>query len=98
MSAYMIVTIAIADRQRFLVEYGKPTAELIEKFGGSYLVRAPNCVSYEGGRVDGLSVVVSKWPSKAALDAFWESPEYGPLKAIRQSMSQADIQVVEVPD
>ena len=97
MPAYMIVTVAIHDRARFIEDYGKPTGALIEQYGGSYVVRGPGCHSYEGGRPDGMSAVVSVWPSKAAIDAFWDSPEYQPLKAIRQAISDADIQVVELP-
>ena len=96
MPAYMIVTVSVHDRARFIEEYGKPTAALIEKYGGSYLLRGPGCVSYEGGRPDGMSAVVSVWPNKAAIDAFWNSTEYQPLKAIRQALSSADVQVVEV--
>lgn len=96
MPAYMIITVAIHDRARFIEEYGKPTGALIEKFGGKYLVRSPGCVSYEGGRPDGMSAVVSVWPDKAAIDTFWNCPEYQPLKAIRKTFSDADIQVVEV--
>lgn len=96
MPAYMIVTVAIRDRTRFIEEYGKPTAALIAQFGGSYVVRGPGCISYEGGRPDRMSAVVSVWPDKAAIDAFWNSPEYQPLKAIRQAISDADVQVVEV--
>jgi uncharacterized protein (DUF1330 family) len=97
MPALMIITVAIHDRARFIEEYGKPTAALIEKHGGQYLLRAPGCKSYEGNRPDGLSVVVSQWPDKAAIDGFWNSAEYQPLKAIRQTFSDADVQVVEVP-
>ena len=95
MPAYMIVTVAVHDRARFIEEYGKPTAALIERFGGSYLVRGPGCTSYEGGRPDNMSAVVSVWPNRAAIDAFWNCPEYQPLKAVRQSISNADVQVVE---
>lgn len=97
MPAYMIVTVSVHDRARFIEEYGKPTGELIAKYGGTYLVRAPGCVSYEGGRPNGMSTVVSVWPNKAAIDAFWNSPEYQPLKAVRQTLADADVQVVEVP-
>jgi uncharacterized protein (DUF1330 family) len=96
MPAYMIVTVAVHDRARFIEDYGKPTAALITQYGGSYVVRGPGCVSYEGGRPNGLSVVVSVWPDKAAIDAFWNSPEYQALKATRQSLADADVQVVEL--
>jgi uncharacterized protein (DUF1330 family) len=94
--AYMIVTVSIQDRARFIAEYAIPTAALIERFGGQYVLRGPGCVSYEGDRPDGLSAVVSQWPDKAALDAFWNCPDYQPLKVIRQELSKADIQVLEI--
>ena len=97
MPAYMIVTVRVHDRARFLQEYGQPTAALLAEYGAHYLVRGPGCVSYEGGRPDGLSVVVSQWPDKATIDRFWNSPAYESLKAVRQSLADADVQVVEVP-
>jgi uncharacterized protein (DUF1330 family) len=97
MPAYMIITVAIHDRSRFIEEYGKPVAPLIEKYGGKYVVRGPGCTSYEGGRPNGMSAVVSVWPDKAAIDAFWNSPEYQPYKVARQAWADADVQVVEVP-
>ena len=95
MPAYMIVTVRVHDRERFLEVYGKPTAALVAQFGGKYILRGPGCESFEGPRASGLSVVVSEWPNKAAIEAFWNSPEYQPLKAARQAISDADVQVVE---
>ncbi|GBF56587.1 hypothetical protein PbB2_00244 [Candidatus Phycosocius bacilliformis] len=97
MPAYMIVTVRVHDRERFLEVYGKPTAALIQRYGGRYLVRGPGCESYEGPRASGLAAVVSEWPSKAAIEAFWNSPDYQVLKAARQGLAEADVQVLEVP-
>jgi uncharacterized protein (DUF1330 family) len=97
MAAYMIVFARVKDRARFLEEYGKPTAALIGKFGGRYVVRAPGAQAIEGGYGDGASVVVSEWPDRAALERFWNSPEYAPLKAVRQPLADVDIVVVEQP-
>jgi uncharacterized protein (DUF1330 family) len=97
MPAFMIVTVKVHDRQRFLSDYGAPTADLMERFGGKYVVRAPGAVSLEGGFGEGHSVVVSQWPDRASLDRFWNSPEYRALKAIRQPLADANILVVEQP-
>jgi len=39
MATYMIVTAKIEDREAFIQGYGKTTAQLVEKFGGRYVLR-----------------------------------------------------------
>lgn len=97
MAAYMIVFARVKDRQRFVTEYAAPTAALIEGFGGEYVVRAPGVESLEGGLFDGASAVISKWPDKAAIRRFWDSPEYQVLKAARQPLAEAHVMIVEEP-
>lgn len=97
MAAYMIVFAQVKDRQRFVADYAAPTAALIAKHGGEYVLRAPGVESLEGGLFAGASTVISRWPDKAAIRRFWESPEYEALKAARQSLAEAHVMIVEEP-
>lgn len=97
MAAYMIVFARVKDRQRFLTEYAAPTAALIARQGGEYVVRAPGVESLEGGLFDGASAVISKWPDKTAIRRFWNSPEYEKLKSARQALAEAHVMIVEDP-
>ena len=95
MSAYMIVFAKIHDRDRFINEYGIPTAKLIGEFGGDYVLRGPGVEALEGGLFDGTSAVISKWPSKDAIKAFWNSDAYEKLKEARQPLADAHVMIVE---
>ncbi len=97
MAAYMVVFAKIHDREKFLNEYGKPNSALIGKFGGEYVTRTPKVSVLEGEFDDGVSAVISKWPNRAAIEAFWSSPEYAPLKAARQPLADCKVMIVEDP-
>lgn len=97
MPAYMVVTASVRDRDRFIAEYGRPAAELIARFGGRYLVRAPGAELLEGDRGDGASMVISEWPSKQAARAFWDSPEYQELKKRRDGLADVQVLLIEAP-
>jgi uncharacterized protein (DUF1330 family) len=94
MPAWMIITAKVHDRAAFLERYGKPAGDLVARMGGRYLVRAPGAETLEGPDRDGVSVVVSEWPDRAAVHAFWNSPEYQPLKAARADLADCEVIVV----
>ena len=91
MTAWMIVSAKIHDREKFVTGYGALAAKLVEQFGGRYIVRAPGAQVLEGEGADGTSVVVSEWPDKAAALAFWNSPEYAEAKKLREGLADCSI-------
>jgi uncharacterized protein (DUF1330 family) len=96
MTAWMIITARIHDREAFMTGYGPAAAALVERFGGRYVVRAPGAALLEGEGMDGASVVVSEWPNRAAAEAFWTSADYAEVRKLRDGL--ADVQVMLVGD
>lgn len=95
MPAYMIVMARIKDRAAFLSGYAPAAAELVEQFGGRYLVRAQGAEILEGGLEPGASVVISAWPDKATIKKFWHSPEYAKVSALREGIADVDVLIVD---
>lgn len=94
MTAWLVITAHVHDRDAFLAGYGPAAARLVEAFGGRYVIRAPGGICLEGTRANGASVVVSEWPSRAAALAFWHSPQYAEVRKLRDGL--ADVEVVLV--
>lgn len=94
MAAYLVITAQIRDRQRFLAGYGAAAAELTARFGGEYLLRAPGAEVLEGAHPGG-SLVISKWPDRAAALAFWNSPEYAEARQLRDGIADCQVLLIE---
>lgn len=97
MPAYMIVTAKIADRDAFIAGYGKAAAELVTRFGGRYVLRAPGAEVLEGDFGEGGSMVISEWPDKATAMAFWTSPNYAEVKTLREGIADCQVLLIEAP-
>lgn len=102
MRAYMIILATISDRDKFISGYSKATAPLVAKFGGRYIARAPGGTLLEGCAAqnnwgDGASLAISEWPDRAAIEAFWNSPEYEEAKKLRDGISDVQVIVIDAP-
>lgn len=93
----MIVVAKIADREAFIAGYGAAAAELVARYGGRYVLRAPGAELLEGSFGDGASMVISEWPDKAAAKAFWNSSDYAEAKKLRERVAECQVLLIEAP-
>ena len=82
MAAYWIGQHAISNATRF-EEYLRQVIPMIERHGGRYLTRAGAHEVLEGDWRPNRVVIVA-FPDMAALKAWYGSPEYQPLIALRK--------------
>lgn len=94
---YMIVIAELTDRQRFLDGYAREVPALVERCGGRYIVRGAGGQFLEGGWCEAPSALVSRWPSRAAALAFWNSPEYARLKGLREGTGRFQVLLIDSP-
>ena len=91
MTAFMIVQTAISDPARF-ARYSKAVVPLIQTFGGALV--AKNGVEVLEGDHDERGFAIFEFPSMEAIHAFWESPDYVPVKEIRRGAGAVDVWAV----
>lgn len=84
MPAYLIAEHVITDAEKF-DEYRTQVGPLIARFGGRYLTRPGSHRLPEGGHWVPERVVIVEFPDMAALEAWYRSPEYQPLIALRKA-------------
>lgn len=93
MTAYVVIDLDIADPEGFQ-RYVDGVTPLIDKAGGHNLVFDDNALVLEGDWHP-KALVVHQFASKAALQEFWDSPEYQPLKELRRRYSTVKVVVGE---
>ena len=83
MVAYYIGAHTVTDATVF-DDYLRQVIPMIERFGGRYLTRAGSHEVLEGDWQPDR-VVIIEFPSKAAIKAWYDAPDYKPLIALRRS-------------
>jgi uncharacterized protein (DUF1330 family) len=77
-----------AHRSRYR-EYQTRVQPLIEAHGGRFRASGVGLEVLEGTK-DGRRLIVFEFPSMEALRAFWDSPQYAELKALRAGTARID--------
>ena len=93
MAYYVIFDVTIHDLAKYQ-QYMAQIKPVIEAAGGRYLARGGAHTVLEGDWKP-TRLVIFEFPSRAAAQSFYVSPEYEPLKAMRREASSANIVGVE---
>jgi uncharacterized protein (DUF1330 family) len=93
MAAYIYASIAVTDAALY-EDYRREVPAVIAAHGGRYLVRGGACELLEGSELPQRQVIL-EFPDMAALKAFYDSPEYTRLRAIRQRASQGTLMAIQ---
>ncbi len=88
MPAYMVAMNKILDEKPFWDGYASRSLRLVPKFGGKYRILDMGAALLEGSEeMAGASLVIIEFPDMAAIERFWQSPEYAEIKTARQGIS-----------
>jgi uncharacterized protein (DUF1330 family) len=93
MSTYLLVHIEMIDLEKFRA-YQEAVPALIKKHGGRYAVRGAPSETWEGPE-ETRRIVVLEFPDTAAARAFWNDPDYAPVKALRDGACEMTDTMVE---
>ena len=93
MPAYLIADIEVTDPVGY-DEYKKRVPAVIAAHGGRYLARGGASEVLEGTWRPKRSAII-EFPNLASMKAFWESPEYQPLREIRERSAKSNLVVIE---
>ncbi len=92
MAAYLIIEGAITDQTRWAA-YRSAVVPLIERFGGKRFNASHGAERLEGVNENRI-LALFEFSSTAELKAFWASPEYVPVKMLRQCAATLEIWAV----
>jgi uncharacterized protein (DUF1330 family) len=89
MPAYFIVQSTIKDEAQYQ-KYVQAVVPFIAGFGGKFLARRAKVEVLEGEH-DQRPVVMFEFPDMDAIHAFWSSPDYVPIKKLRERIATLNI-------
>ena len=93
MAAYLLANVQVTDPAVF-EDYRKQVPATLAAYGGSYRVRGGATEVLEGDGVPSR-VVIIEFPDMARLKAWYHSPEYRPLLALRLKSARASVTAIE---
>jgi uncharacterized protein (DUF1330 family) len=95
-AGYVVVEVAVTDKDGYAKEFLPPAAKAIEEGGGKYVVRGGKTVSFQG-TPPASRVVVLQFESLDKAQAWWDSPGRKNSQSIGDKYATFRIFAVEGP-
>jgi uncharacterized protein (DUF1330 family) len=89
MPAYMILQNTVKDEAQYQ-KYAQAAWPLMVRFGAKLVARRAKVVVLEG-KHDQRPVSMFEFPDIEAIHAFWNSPDYIPIKKLREGVVSLDV-------
>jgi uncharacterized protein (DUF1330 family) len=94
MPAYVVAWVKVEDPES-MQRYGAEVMAITERYGGRYLCSGPGAEALEGDwQADGMAII--EFPSRADARRWYDSPEYAPVRALRQAAGPTSL--IMTPD
>jgi uncharacterized protein (DUF1330 family) len=93
MSVYLIADIEVTDTAGY-EEYKRRVPALIASHGGRYIARGGASEVLEGSWHPQRTAII-EFPSPTAFKAFWNAPDYQPLKELRERSAHSNLVMIE---
>jgi uncharacterized protein (DUF1330 family) len=93
MPVYVVIDLEVRDPALF-EEYKPGVPAIARRHGGEYLARGGRTEVIEGSWHPGR-LVLFRFPDAASVHAFFDDPEYRPLRALRHRAANGNIVMVE---
>jgi uncharacterized protein (DUF1330 family) len=93
MPGYLIAMIEVIDPKGF-EEYRQRVPATISAHGGRYLARGGQTEVLEGN-LPSKRLAIVEFPSLAQAKAWWQAPDYQPLRAIRERTTRSTLVITD---
>ncbi len=93
MAVFVIADIEVLDLPAF-EQYSQLVPATIASYGGRYLARGGATEVLEGSW-DPKRCIILEFPDMERFQTWWDSPEYAPLRALRQRATTSNLVVTQ---
>lgn len=97
MAHFLIAQVTVTD-DSWIPDYAAKVHDIVARHGGKYLSRSANIDTLEGPESTLSLIALIEFPSKDALHAFIEDPEYAPFATARKAGSDSRFLAIDDTD